>query len=288
MVQTRLALTLLGALALCSCATPSGLLRTERFSYSWKAAQMDASRTGVKAVTGDAVQAALGAVDDAGNYTSPSGKVFDSQSSTAMAAASLMKYQDAMSPLREVIGHSAMEMPRSPSNPNTAINAWTADVIKTGVETKMGRTVDAAIMNRGGIRIDMPKGDVTVDDISSMFPFLNYLCYIEMPGYELRKLLEQFARGPFQAISGIVVTVKDGALVSAKIGGKELDDNAFYAVASVDYLLDGGDNIFLARNSRTLEISEYRVLDWIKEYVSGLTSEGKSIECTDYQRFIKL
>lgn len=269
-----------------SCSPRGGELAGERFSYDWKAVSMDASRTGVSAVVGKTVDEALGVVDSCSVYTSPSGKLFPANSATAKAAAALISYQDIMAPLRVVIAHSAAEMRRGEIN--SPIYGWTADALKAGVEQKLGKKVDAAIMNKGGIRIDMPQGEVTVDDISSMFPFLNYLTYIEMPGYEVRKLLEFFADGHFQAISGIEMSVKDGKLVQASIGGRELDDKAYYRIASVDYLLDGGDHIYLARNARKLIISEWRMLDWMKEYAASLTADGKLIECNDNQRVVLL
>ena len=266
MVQARLTILLAGLCLLASsCAVPKESIKTDRFSYRWEKAMMTGSRTGVTAVVGSGVEKALGRVSADGSYTSPSGRIYAPGTSTALAAAALISYQDTMAPLREVIGHSAEEMPRG--GINCALYAWTADALKLGVESELGCEVDAAVMNKGGIRVDMPAGDVTVDDISSMFPFLNYLTYVEVPGAEMRKLLQFFAAGNFQAISGIEMRVKDGSLVEATIGGRPLDDADWYRIATVDYLLDGGDHIYLARNSRKLVISKHRMLDWMKKYV---------------------
>ena len=287
MVQARLTILLAGLCLLASsCAVPKESIKTDRFSYRWEKAMMTGSRTGVTAVVGSGVQKALGRVSADGSYTSPSGRIFAPGTSTALAAAALISYQDTMAPLREVIGHSAEEMPRG--GINCALYAWTADALKLGVESELGCEVDAAVMNKGGIRVDMPAGDVTVDDISSMFPFLNYLTYVEVPGTEMRKLLQFFAAGNFQAISGIEMRVKDGSLVEATIGGRPLDDADWYRIATVDYLLDGGDHIYLARNSRKLVISKHRMLDWMKKYVASLEEQGKVIECKDFTRVIEL
>ena len=104
----------------------------------------------------------------------------------------------------------------------------------------------------------------------------------------MRKLLQFFAAGNFQAISGIEMRVKDGSLVEATIGGRPLDDADWYRIATVDYLLDGGDHIYLARNSRKLVISKHRMLDWMKKYVASLEEQGKVIECKDFTRVIEL
>jgi 2',3'-cyclic-nucleotide 2'-phosphodiesterase (5'-nucleotidase family) len=41
------------------------------------------------------------------------------------------------------------------------------------VERLAGKKVHVGVGNFGGIRIDMPKGDIILDDMLSMFPFKN-------------------------------------------------------------------------------------------------------------------
>ena len=65
---------------------------------------------------------------------------------------------------------------------------------------------EVAITNYGGIRTPMPAGAVTLEDIGSMFPFKNYLCYAQLRGSSLTTLLEQLAgTKAFQAVSGCQV-----------------------------------------------------------------------------------
>ena len=53
----------------------------------------------------------------------------------------------------------------------------------------------------------------------------------------------------FQIVGGVKVVAKNGKIVSATIGGEPLDDDRLYGVATLNFLLDGGDGYKVARNA---------------------------------------
>ncbi|MBQ4288052.1 MAG: 5'-nucleotidase C-terminal domain-containing protein, partial [Bacteroidales bacterium] len=80
-----------------------------------------------------------------------------------------------------------------------------------------------------------------------------------------------------QVIGGAKLTVKDGKLVDVLVGGEPLDDNRVYGVATIDFLLDGGDNLHIGRGAVSLQILDKNVIDVMMPYVKSLTAEGKDI-----------
>lgn len=82
---------------------------------------------------------------------------------------------------------------------------------------------DIAIMNGGGIRADLPAGDITYGGLLSIYPYGNTLCVVEVSGQELLDALEMANRavqaefddgtnalgenGGFLQVSGITFTV---------------------------------------------------------------------------------
>ena len=61
------------------------------------------------------------------------------------------------------------------------------------------------------------------------------------------------------------------------MGGEPVDDDRIYNVATIDFLLSGGDGIFSGRQfEETLE-SEQLVFDFILDYVRGLAAAGQPI-----------
>ncbi len=74
---------------------------------------------------------------------------------------------------------------------------------------------DVGVINGGGIRADMAAGDVTFNDILSVFPFNNTVCVAEVTGQQLLDLLELGVmlypeeNGSFQHVSGVTFTLDD-------------------------------------------------------------------------------
>lgn len=235
---------------------------------------MNNSRTGCRAAAADNVSEALGTMRGK-VYVAPNGRKFR-RGSTPVVAKILLDAQPRMAHLKEVIATSTHEMVRD--YPESELTNWFVDELMRAVADSTGRSVDVGIVNFGGIRVDMPAGNVTLDDIQSMFPFKNKPCYVAMPGSELQEILQNMAATRFQVLGGVQVVARDGKLESVLIGGKPLDVKKVYGVATIDFLLNGGDGLRLARNAKDLVILDSYVIDVIVPYVWSLASAGKPIE----------
>ena len=242
---------------------------------TWERKVMTGSRTGVRACTADDVAEKLGTVDG-DVYTAPNGRTFAKGTATYGVAELLLAAQPEMADLKQVVGHSTAEMVRG--YPESELSNWFIDELMRAAEEKSGKKVDFGITNFGGIRVDMPQGDVLLDDIVSMFPFKNNLCFLELYGRDIRAMLEQFAARSWQVVGGARCVVQEDRLVSVEIGGEPLDDDRIYGVATISFLLNGGDDIFAARNAVSLQIFDEYILDVMLPYVRRLTAEGKPIE----------
>ena len=124
----------------------------------------------------------------------------------------------------------------------------------------------------------MPEGDILHDDIMSMFPFRNRICYVALHGRDLLAILEQMAGSRFQIVGGVKVVAKDGRLVSALIDGEPVVEDRVYGVATLDFLLDGGDGYHVARNAvEVIECNGY-LYDTMLSYVRSIEAQGRMIE----------
>lgn len=124
---------------------------------------------------------------------------------------------------------------------------------------------DVAIMNGGGIRGGAryeAGARLTRRHVLSELPFGNLTLLFRLTGAQLRKTFEHgYAElprpsGPFLQISGAQVVVdtarKSGErVVSIIIGGKPVDEKAYYSVAASDFFLRGGDG-YTEFNNQTL------------------------------------
>lgn len=248
---------------------------SEKESIVWNRTFMDESRTGSKPVTANNVAEALGHFDG-DVYVAPNGVRY-SDGSTPEVARLMLDAQPKMAYVKEVIGYSPERMTRR--GPESALSNMFVDELMRVVEKSSGKKVDAGFVNFGGIRCDMPKGDVLLDDILSMFPFKNYSCYVAMKGSDLRAVLERMARSRSLAAGGVRLVIKDRQLVSATTAdGKPIDDNKVYGIATISFLLNGGDGASLAKNALDVELYDVKMSDFMVDYVRRLTAEGKPVE----------
>ena len=266
MDKAKLILVFCASAVLCSCS--------RGFEITWEKFTVDGHRTGVTAVRGSDIASALGTIDSLG-YHSPSGKTFDPCSSTAQVASALISLQPRLAYLKEIVGESEVYM--AFARPECALGNWAADMLRTEVAKFTGKRIDVAILNLGGIRVSMPDGPVLKDDIYSMFPFRNYLCSVTIRGVDLKNIFAQMAANRFDAISGARIVCSDGKLVSAEVGGVPVDDRKLYNVATIDFLLDGGDGYRIAKNAVAMNTTGILLKEAAFDYIDGLTQRGEKI-----------
>ncbi len=151
------------------------------------------------------------------------------------------------------------------------------------------KKVDCCIMNKGGIRINMPAGVVSEGVIGSMFPFDNRYVVLELTGQELIDALAVMAgRGGDAVSKELSATFNDKKeLTSAKINGKKIDPKKIYNVATIDYLANGGDYMEPFKNAKRLWVDDEKYGVHVLQYVKDLKAAGKVIDAPDVWRMVK-
>lgn len=243
-------------------------------SFEWRRVSMDTHRTGARPITATNVDVSLGTFTDS-TFTTPSGVTYPASNEVAKVASLILEVQPVMAPMKVVIGHSARMMMNDRDNPDLPLGNLVADALREYGSKYFKVPMDFAITNFGGIRVPMPEGEVTVDDIASMFPFINYICYVKMKGENLTRLLEQLSgTSAFQAISGATVKVKAHKLESALVGGKPIDPAKVYNILTIDFLLDGGDQLRIGSMAEEVILSHVLIKDVMLNYVKDCEAKG--------------
>lgn len=175
-------------------------------------------------------------------------------------------------------------------NSSDAAQNWVSDVAMEIIKDLSGiKNIDCAIMNKGGIRTDMPKGTVTEGVIGSMFPFDNRFVVLEMPGKELIESIKLMCgRGGDAVSKELRATYNDkGELIKATLKGKKIDPNKNYIVATIDYLANGGDYMTPMTRCKRLFVDTQKYGNHILTYVKALEAAGKKIDAKDEVRIKK-
>ena len=244
--------------------------------YKWSSADVDGSRTGCTAPSKENVAEAIGTFDGK-TYVAPNGTRHKKHTAAAKTAKAVIKAQPKMARVKDVVAYSTGSWDKG--YPESELSNWLIDIMIAKAEAISGKTVHMGVTNFGGIRADMPQGEVILDDLLSMFPFKNYLVYLEHKGSTIRRVIEEMAATRFQVLGGVRVVVKDGKVESIEIGGEPLDDDKVYGVVTVSFLLNGGDGLFMAKDALSMtEYHDVNVIDAVLEHVYAETAAGRPLQ----------
>jgi 5'-nucleotidase len=100
--------------------------------------------------------------------------------------------------------------------------------------------------NGGGLRADLPQGQLTYGELYEAVPFDNRFAIVALTGKALRSLITANLThgGGFMSWGGLTAKArcKAGKLdLQIQVKGKPLDDAASYKLATSDFLASGGD-----------------------------------------------
>ena len=129
---------------------------------------------------------------------------------------------------------------------------------------------DFAIINKGGIRHDMAKGEITEGGLITMMPFTNYIQVVDIKGSDLMSVFDVMASTNGNGVSKGVDVVFDPQTkktLSAKLNGKNIDPNKTYRVVTINYLAGGGDYMTGFTRGTIVASSKDKVFDELVDYV---------------------
>lgn len=186
----------------------------------------------------------------------------------------------------QVIGHSAIFM--DIQRPQSLLSNYTSDLLCDKVSEYSKEKCDFAVMNIGGIRTSLSKGEITVGDIFNIFPFENSLCMIKLKGNDVKKIFESIAsRGGEGVSKEIQMTVTpDNKIKNVTVNGKNIDDNRIYTIATIDYLANGNDGMDAFKNATERKDIPVHLRDAMLDEVKKQEAAGKSLNSKMDNRLI--
>lgn len=138
---------------------------------------------------------------------------------------------------------------------------------------------DLAITNKGGVRTDLPAGNITPQDVFNVLPFDNTLGAVEVTGQFIREMIEDKVAygGSGLYVSGIRVKIdrtreRGDRVVSLEVGGVPVDTSKTYRLVTTDYLLEGNsgmEKLAALRSQAAVESGVYMrdaIIEFIKTH----------------------
>lgn len=176
-----------------------------------------------------------------------------------------------------VIGHSAVLMSKVDTVPETLLRNFFSDALFHEA-LKYDQTIDFAIPStKGGLRVDIPKGDIKLSNIFEVMPFENEMMIYTLKPEDVENLLNFIAGTGGQPVANLRMKIVSGKPTEVIINGKPWDKTKNYKVLTSDYIAGGGDNVQSFKNPLKTESVGMRIRDALITYVKETEAAGKMI-----------
>ncbi len=124
-----------------------------------------------------------------------------------------------------------------------------ADIILEKGKTLVADSNVVCLLNFGGLRAPLNKGDITLGDIYKVMPFDNQMVVVKMPAETMEEMRTYLKKSGGEPIAGFSID----SLNVFDVNGKPWLAKDFWVVTS-DYLMNGGDRMyFFQKRLETIE-----------------------------------
>ena len=177
--------------------------------------------------------------------------------------------------LNAVLAYCPETLEKSKGKWQTNIGCFLADITlakANEVYTKRtGKPIDVCMLNHGGIRSIIPKGNVTARNAFEVMPFENAAIVLELNGAQIVELCNYIvAEKKPHPLAGLTFEIlKNNEVKNILVQGKPLVLDAIYTLVTSDYLAGGGDNMVFFKKATQQTDLDYKLrnilIDYFKE-----------------------
>lgn len=204
--------------------------------------------------------------------------------SATMQTEAAKAYTDALSAkkaalqseMQTIVGYAAHDM--KVDRPECTMLNWATDVLLSKAREYYNGQVDMAVTNIGGMRCEWKEGAITKQHIFELMPFDNRLVVLTLKGEDILELCQVFAEVGGEGVAGLRMQAEDKQLIDAQINGKSVDPEAYYTVATSDYLSGGTDNMTPLTRHIAYWDSDKLIRDIYMEYVKEKQTIASAID----------
>ena len=179
--------------------------------------------------------------------------------------------------MNEVLGYCPQAIRKG--SPESPLGNLTGDALIWMAKEYYDIDADVSIYNSGGLRAEISAGPLTLGDVYAVYPFDNTLSIITMKGSDLKTLFGYVASsGGLPVNAGVRLVIQNNSVKSVTVGGKPIDNNKTYTVATIDYLVNLGR--YGMENALSRTDSHEIIRDYFGEYFRFLASQNSDGQIT--------
>lgn len=150
---------------------------------------------------------------------------------------------------------------------------------------QQNKSIDIVLLNSGGIRSIIPKGNITKRNAFEVMPFENSLIVVALKGEQIKAMAQHIiSEKKPHPLNGLKIVInKENQIIKILFKEELIDTSKTYYVATSDYLANGGDNMtFFLKNEGVFDLN-YKIRNVLIDYFY----KYKTIEPSNLQRIIK-
>ncbi len=180
--------------------------------------------------------------------------------------------------MNEVLVISSEEFPKEKGKAQTKLGNLVAD-LSLEIANKLYQpldndSIDFCLLNFGGLRTSLPKGEITRGKIFELMPFENELVIVTIQYDSLNNIYEYLQKAGGQPIAGnLSISFKDNKTEIVE----DWTHKTKIKILTSDYLAHGGDNMSFFLNPISVEPVGIKLRDAIIQYCIAENKKGKQL-----------
>ena len=173
---------------------------------------------------------------------------------------------------------------------NTAIGNFMADVVYEQANpifnNRTGKDIDMVLLNHGGIRSTIPKGNIKIRNMFELMPFENKIVVVALKGKQIDSMINYLSQAKrAHPISKLKLSLdQDFNPFTAMLNGETIRSNKTYYVATSDYLYNNGDNMKFFSPNDSLYNLNYKIRNALIDYLKKVDTINPVID----DRFVQI
>ena len=171
--------------------------------------------------------------------------------------------------------------------PDSPLGSLIADVVleEARLQVAEGSPIpEFCLLNIGGLRIDLPEGDIRLNHVFELMPFENGITLVELTPQGMQQMVDHLKSVGGQPVAGIRIEEQDSATV-VTVNGEPLEERS-YLVATSDYLADGGDKMTFFKSNAGRKDLQLKIRDAIIRNFARCGAEARPIIAPSDRRII--
>ncbi len=193
--------------------------------------------------------------------------------------------------LQKVVGKTTVNLQRGNRTAESNIGNWITDAMMFKLRSI---NPQIALMNAGGIRTDIPAGDITLGQIQENMPFGNTITVADLTGVQVKAALEnsvsqvESGGGRFSQVSGIRFIwdlakpvgdrIVDIQVKNSSGAFQKLDPTATYRVLANSFMQNGGDGYTVFTQAQNKRDTGFILTEAVLQYLAANSPISPKVE----------